>query len=41
MYKLQKYLVQNYAADNDPTWGNFITDFENLPPEYKAIGIND
>ena len=32
----------NYGAPSaDATWENFITDLENLPPEFKVIGIND
>ncbi len=30
-----------YGANDDPTWQRFIADLESLPPEFKAIGIND
>ena len=30
-------LVSGYGGD----WDKFITDIENLPPEFKVIGIND
>lgn len=36
-----KSLVQLYGPDNDETWEKYISDLENLPPEYKVIGIND
>lgn len=32
---------QNYGDDSDETWEKFIVDLENLPPEFKVIGIND
>lgn len=34
-------IVQHYGKDDDETWEKFITDLENLPTEFKAIGIND
>lgn len=34
-------LIQNYGGDNDKSWEKFIKDLENLPPEFKVIGIND
>ena len=32
---------QQYGLDNDETWEKFIYELENLPKEYKVIGIND
>ena len=35
-------LVHNYpGASQDEAWEAFLTDLEALPPEFKAIGIND
>lgn len=34
-------IVQSYGGDTDAVWEKFITDLENLPPEFKVIGIND
>lgn len=34
-------IVQNYGGNNDEVWEAFIADLEKLPPEFKAIGIND
>ncbi|WP_076039894.1 TrlF family AAA-like ATPase [Xanthomonas campestris] len=35
-------LVHNYPGTNpDEAWEAFLTDLEALPPEFKAIGIND
>ena len=34
-------IVQYYGADNEETWNKFIDDLENLPKEFKVIGIND
>lgn len=34
-------IVQNYGGDNEEVWERFITDLENLPPEFKVLGIND
>lgn len=35
-------LVHNYPGSNpDEAWEAFLTDLEALPPEFKAIGIND
>src|SRR5688500_10913553 len=31
----------NYGGDTPQSWEKFITDLESLPPEFKAIGIND
>lgn len=36
-----KSIVQNYGGDTPEIWEKFITDLENLPPEFKVIGIND
>lgn len=33
--------MQNYGDNNDAVWEAFLTDLENLPPEFKVIGIND
>ena len=32
-------LVHKYSGDD--LWGRFIQDLEQLPPEFKVIGIND
>lgn len=34
-------IVQNYGGDTPEVWENFIADLENLPKEFKVIGIND
>jgi ABC-type lipoprotein export system ATPase subunit len=34
-------IVQNYGINNATAWDAFISDLENLPPEFKVIGIND
>lgn len=34
-------IVQNYGDNNAATWDAFLADLENLPPEFKVIGIND
>jgi ABC-type lipoprotein export system ATPase subunit len=34
-------IVQNYGSNTDEVWENFISDLEQLPPEFKVIGIND
>lgn len=35
-------VVHNYpGANQDEAWEAFLTDLEALPPEFKAIGIND
>ena len=36
-----KSIIQHYGGDTDEAWERFISDLEGLPPEYKAIGIND
>jgi len=33
-------VVHGYGADAD-TWEKYISDLENLPPEFVAIGVND
>lgn len=33
-------LVHHYGGDSD-IWENFISDLEQLPPEFKVIGVND
>src|ERR1035438_2859048 len=34
-------IVQNYGGDQDSVWEDYITDLENLPSNFKVIGIND
>jgi energy-coupling factor transporter ATP-binding protein EcfA2 len=35
-------IVNHYKGkDNDEKWEKFISDLENLPPEFKVLGIND
>jgi hypothetical protein len=34
-------IVQYYGGNSDDVWERFIADLENLPPEFKIIGIND
>jgi ABC-type lipoprotein export system ATPase subunit len=34
-------MVQWYGGDNEASWEKFIQDLENLPPEFKILGIND
>ena len=34
-------IVQGYGANTDAVWDRFLSDLENLPPEFKVIGIND
>jgi len=36
-----KSMVQNYGGDTPEAWEKFISNLENLPKEFKAIGIND
>lgn len=33
--------VQHYGTDSTETWEKFISDLEQLPEEFKVIGIND
>lgn len=34
-------LVQHYGGNTDEVWERFLGDLENLPKEFKVIGIND
>lgn len=34
-------IVQKYGGDTEEVWEKFISDLENLPQEFKIIGIND
>jgi hypothetical protein len=34
-------IIQEYGGDNDETWERFLSELENLPPEFKVLGIND
>ena len=34
-------LDHKYGGNDDATWEKFLTDLENLPEEFKVIGIND
>ncbi|BDA78590.1 DNA repair ATPase [Leptospira kobayashii] len=34
-------IIQQYGNENEETWERFISDLENLPPEFSVIGIND
>lgn len=34
-------VVHNYPGTDDEAWEAFLLDLEALPPEFKAIGIND
>lgn len=34
-------IIQEYGGDNDETWERFLGELENLPPEFKVLGIND
>lgn len=34
-------IIQEYGGNTKDVWDKFITDIENLPVEFKAIGIND
>ena len=36
-----KSICQRFGDDNDETWEKYISDLENLPPEYAVVGIND
>lgn len=33
--------VQSYGGDTEEVWEKYITDLENLPPQFKVLGIND
>ena len=34
-------IVNNFGGDADEVWEKYIVDLENLPQEYKVLGIND
>jgi len=34
-------IVNDYGGDTKEIWDRFIEDLEHLPPQFKAIGIND
>jgi ABC-type lipoprotein export system ATPase subunit len=34
-------IIQNYPGDKEKRWEAFLDDLENLPEEFKVIGIND
>lgn len=34
-------VVQNYGGNTDEVWERFIADLEQLPPDFKVIGVND
>jgi len=34
-------LIQHYGGDTDEAWESFIKDLEELPTDFKVIGIND
>ena len=34
-------IVNHYGGNNDKVWERYITDLENLPPDYKVVGVND
>lgn len=34
-------IVQQYGGSSDENWERFLTDLENLPDEFKVLGIND
>ena len=34
-------IIQEYGGDNDEIWERFLNELENLPPEFKVLGIND
>jgi hypothetical protein len=34
-------IVHNYGSNKEEAWLKFIKDIEQLPPEFKVIGIND
>lgn len=36
-----KSIIQHYGGDTPEVWEKYISDLEQLPEEYKAIGIND
>lgn len=36
-----KSILQDYGGDTSEVWEKFISDLENLPEDYKVLGIND
>lgn len=36
-----KSIIQHYGGDTDEVWETFISDLEELPDEFKVLGIND
>jgi hypothetical protein len=34
-------IVQHFGGNTEAAWEAFLADIENLPPEFKVIGIND
>ena len=34
-------IVQHYGNNTEEVWERYIKDIENLPPEFKVLGIND
>ena len=34
-------IVENYGGDTDEAWDKFLKDLENLPADFKVIGVND
>jgi ABC-type lipoprotein export system ATPase subunit len=34
-------IIQHFGSNDEATWEIFIRDLENLPPEFKVLGIND
>ncbi|MBC8489770.1 MAG: DNA repair protein [Bacteroidetes bacterium] len=36
-----KSIIQHYGGDTDEAWETFISDLEELPDEFKVLGIND
>lgn len=34
-------IVENYGGNTDEAWEKYIKDLENLPEEFKVIGVND
>ena len=34
-------IIQDYGGDTEEVWEKYITDLENLPKEFKVLGIND
>ena len=34
-------IVQYYGNNTEQLWERYIKDIENLPPEFKVLGIND